>query len=1185
MKSSRLVLISMLFFFHESHQSCQNVHSLQQSNITASMDKAIVFDKNYSNPQYAAMFGGDKAFCVTPKNDFHIQIDFKKLLTITNIRIQGFILNKKSLMMSAFSLMFSTDGKKWYTYVSNNDIPFIVTKYKSYTGDTKVNIELDNPVATQYLRFLPKEPGIEQNNADPICMRIQVTGCERVQPPKIITPSLVEMHLSETKRLTCQGIGTFGLDVKWTENQMANSFYPKNYKVDHKVKYALSFNMDDLKNELTCNVHDLFLNCTREYTCKGNYHFKQDVFAISKTLVSVIVKFPSQPSSFKIKSKFPGKVVLQWNATNLYQFPAEKLEYGLMCSRTNFTEVTLPLSTNTYILDNLDVYTSYTCSIKVQVKNESLAAFPFTFAQKPVVLKFNSSTIRPNVQPELKAKVMSPTEINVSFKVDFDRKEYGQIKGYIIKADMTEYANSPSSLRSFEREEVEITKRIDDPLSREYTLKGVVPWSKYKLTLYVINEDELKTNSVSKIIRMPEGVPSNGLSMAVERKAKTSLLLVNKFEKGLRLQHMNGNILKFMVHVSPINKTQYFTRGIVEVVGLSPNTEYVIRGKAATKVGYGPFGPALVVRTLEDRPTAPLHIDTFVIKNKKLGVTWNAPKHSNGNITAYMIKVELKNGTVLDFITPKNPHYYFEFDMDKSIVTKITVAAETSAGWGPDSKPYYPQDDPEDPESKSLNQVILIVALVFAIIFLIILIVLCALLNRRRSMTICVKPDTARQPIYPQDDSLPSPRLPEDDEEEYEQFVMWSRQRSDSVGTGSHISLLNSTHEPVPVDKFYQYMESLKEDEYGALMDEFKSVTSGKCSPWLCAERPENQNKNRYTNINAYDHSRVVLKTESRRKGQDYINASFVQGFNYEESSGPPYRYISAQGPLDYTKNDFWLMLWQEEATIIVMLTNLVENERLKCSQYWPNDSQHYGDLTVTLDKIDKTADYITRSFKIEKASTKETRNILQFHFVSWPDHGVPDYPTAILSLRRRVRHYYDPTKPMIVHCSAGVGRSGCFILLDAMLERIDKEKSVDVFNYLRYMRTRRVNMVQTFEQYRFAHTAILESITFGNTEIFVGELDKKIRQLGKNNGMADEFNLLMQNTTPVPATGNLYQVLLREGKFIDAYHVDGYKHRDAFIITKATTENNVADFWKMVLEKQCHTIVMLNKSVEQTQV
>ena len=97
------------------------------------------------------------------------------------------------------------------------------------------------------------------------------------------------MHLSETKRLTCQGIGTFGLDVKWIESLMGNSYYPKNYKVDHKVEYGLSFNMDDLKNQLACTVHDLFLNCTREYTCKGNYHFKQDVFTISKTFVSVIV--------------------------------------------------------------------------------------------------------------------------------------------------------------------------------------------------------------------------------------------------------------------------------------------------------------------------------------------------------------------------------------------------------------------------------------------------------------------------------------------------------------------------------------------------------------------------------------------------------------------------------------------------------------------------------------------------------------------------------------------------------------------------------------------------------------------------------------------------------------------------------------------------------------------------------
>ncbi|XP_065069823.1 receptor-type tyrosine-protein phosphatase mu-like [Rhopilema esculentum] len=377
--------------------------------------------------------------------------------------------------------------------------------------------------------------------------------------------------------------------------------------------------------------------------------------------------------------------------------------------------------------------------------------------------------------------------------------------------------------------------------------------------------------------------------------------------------------------------------------------------------------------------------------------------------------------------------------------------------------------------------------------------------------------------------------------------------------------------------------------------------------------KSSNRSKNRYANIAAYDHSRVILKpVPGDMNGSDYINASYIDGYHYPEE------YIATQGPTEDTIVDFWRMIWQERSSTIVCLTNLHELGRAKCNQYWPTvGEERYGGITVALVSTDKTANYIIRTMDIRHDQSEEVRQVCQFHFLSWPDYGTPVHPTCLLSLRRRVRHFYDGKTPMILHCSAGVGRTGCFVLIDVMLERFAKEKTIDVYNYLHYLRTRRINMVQTEDQYFFVHEALLEGLLCGNTEMLAKDLPimiKKFKSAGKDDGFTHyerEFkklqetcpdlkweecttalqpeNLKKSRSLDIVARDNDRVILSPDPRnssasFINAVSIEGYKDKSAFILTEAPMDATVSLLWKMVYEKDCKTIVVLYGLKESTE-
>eukprot|EP01114_Cavostelium_apophysatum_P010491 TRINITY_DN2426_c0_g1_i1.p1 TRINITY_DN2426_c0_g1~~TRINITY_DN2426_c0_g1_i1.p1 ORF type:complete len:404 (-),score=88.69 TRINITY_DN2426_c0_g1_i1:65-1276(-) len=243
-----------------------------------------------------------------------------------------------------------------------------------------------------------------------------------------------------------------------------------------------------------------------------------------------------------------------------------------------------------------------------------------------------------------------------------------------------------------------------------------------------------------------------------------------------------------------------------------------------------------------------------------------------------------------------------------------------------------------------------------------------------------------------------------------------------------------------------------------------------------------NKNKNRYSNVLPPEKTRVKLKVIEGEEGSDYINGNYISGLipNSERA------YVATQGPLQATFGDFWRMIWETDATVIVMLTKEVENGKLKCDRYWPDLDCPVSSypFKVALESQDEASNELTtRKFTLHNIVTDESREITQFQYTAWPDHGLPVSTTAFLDLAHKADTASKTAGPIVVHCSAGIGRSGTFCTVHSIVEklRLDLEQHPDVepeFNIVKtvlFMREQRPGMVQTKEQYMFVYLTLLE--------------------------------------------------------------------------------------------------------------
>ncbi|XP_035250924.1 receptor-type tyrosine-protein phosphatase beta-like isoform X5 [Anguilla anguilla] len=253
--------------------------------------------------------------------------------------------------------------------------------------------------------------------------------------------------------------------------------------------------------------------------------------------------------------------------------------------------------------------------------------------------------------------------------------------------------------------------------------------------------------------------------------------------------------------------------------------------------------------------------------------------------------------------------------------------------------------------------------------------------------------------------------------------------------------------------------------------EELKPVGIGQCK--VSAEALENKGKNRYTNVLPYESSRVKLSIQGSPY-DDYINASYVPGYNCKKE------FIAAQGPLPGTVDEFWRMLWEKNVRTLVMLTRCNEQGRVKCEEYWPSRTKHFKNIFVTTTSVVPLEDWTVRDFDVKNVKTAETRSLRQFHFTAWPDHGVPESTELLIDFRHLVREHMDlvsRNSPTVVHCSAGVGRTGTMIAIDHLLFQIERDSMVDLYGTVYSMRMHRALMVQTEDQYVFLHKCALDII------------------------------------------------------------------------------------------------------------
>ncbi|XP_043941363.1 receptor-type tyrosine-protein phosphatase F isoform X4 [Protopterus annectens] len=412
-------------------------------------------------------------------------------------------------------------------------------------------------------------------------------------------------------------------------------------------------------------------------------------------------------------------------------------------------------------------------------------------------------------------------------------------------------------------------------------------------------------------------------------------------------------------------------------------------------------------------------------------------------------------------------------------------------------------------------------------------------------------------------------------------------------------------HPPISTADLADHIERLKANDGLKFSQEYESIDPGQQFTWENSNLEVNKPKNRYANVIAYDHSRVILNSVDGVPGSDYINANYIDGYRKQNA------YIATQGPLPETLSDFWRMVWEQRTATIVMMTRLEEKSRIKCDQYWPSrGTETYGMIQVTLLDTVELATYSVRTFALYKNGSSEKREVRQFQFLAWPDHGVPEYPTPILAFLRRVKACNPADAgPVVVHCSAGVGRTGCYIVIDAMLERMRHEKSVDIYGHVTCMRAQRNYMVQTEDQYIFIHEALLEAATCGNTEVPARNLYAHIQKLTQvppgetvtamelefkrlanskahtsrfisANLPCNKFKNRLVNIMPYELTRVCLQPIrgVEGSDYINASFIDGYRQQKAYIATQGPLAETTEDFWRMLWEHNSTIVVMLTK-------
>ncbi|KAK2726948.1 hypothetical protein QYM36_007700, partial [Artemia franciscana] len=785
---------------------------------------------------------------------------------------------------------------------------------------------------------------------------------------------------------------------------------------------------------------------------------------------------------------------------------------------------------------------------------------------------------------------------------------------------------------------------IRDPSIEFYTIQDLEVFKEYIITLQVFNPEGLGP-PVTTMVFTDEGEPTAPRNVSILDVTNTTVKL--KWEEP---EFPNGLIAGYHVYYYQVDKSDTQVKifkssekvQIQEVDNLESNTEYKLWVKAFTSENDGEPSEHHFVKTDVGIPSAPKIANLTCYSDTVLFIQWLRPVYFSNSIDYYYI--EYRNEKDWDFevqevasTNNRNDYMMLIPNLTSDAMYEIRIRAGTRSINNPqfvhlgnysEARKVLVQHDCGRPMSfkDSIANFLErgeitsgMVAGMACAVFALVLVILAFVLWRKYF-----------QAAYYYLDDAPPPTPPNG------VGVAWDG-GSAVIKAESEDGDPPEEKGPIPVPLFPKHVIALHADGDIGFSKEYEAVQSGNLSTKTTTDHsmhPDNKGKNRYHNIVAYDQTRVILKLPpGQKKSCDYINANFIDGFQKSRA------YIGTQGPLPTTFDAYWRMIWEQKVVIIVMITNLIERGRRKCDQYWPNEgTETYGVLDVTFIKEDVTATYTIRTFKIKHAKLRRKKHVCterivyQYHYTSWPDHGVPEHPLPILSfVRKSSAANPSDAGPIVVHCSAGVGRTGTYIVLDAMLRQVKSRGEINVLGFLMHIRSQRNFLVQTEEQYIFLHDALLEAIEAGDTCISRAQLTRYLTALQSSlplqtvmeghqnysNGidaisgtmghlldhqykMVTKFQPkdfhLSSAQKPCNQPKNRIQTLIPvetarvhltpkpgvEGSdYINASWIQGFSSLREYITTQHPLESTVADFWQMIWDHNIQTVVVLSSVYE----
>ncbi|XP_061201044.1 receptor-type tyrosine-protein phosphatase F isoform X11 [Neopsephotus bourkii] len=941
---------------------------------------------------------------------------------------------------------------------------------------------------------------------------------------------------------------------------------------------------------------------------------------------------PAQPADFQAEAESDTRILLTWLPASQERITKYELLYWEGEDGTQQKVEFDP--TSSYAVEGLKPDTLY--KFRLGARSE-LGVGVYT-----PMIEARTAQSMPSAPPrKVEVESVNSTAIRVSWKLPISNKQHGQIRGYqvtYVKLENNEPRGQPV-IKDVMLSEAQW--RTEDSVDHETVIGGLLPETTYSVTVAAYTTKGDGARSKPKVITTTGAVFAK--NFRVNAVMKTSVLLSWEVPDSYK----SAVPFKILYNSQSVEVDGHSMKKLIS--DLQPDTDYSFvlmnRGSSA-----GGLQHLVSIRTapdvLQSKPIATnkyIQEGKFTLALPKVQTTvpvrwyyivvvpadqstssptarWRTPDEmeldqlleaiSQGNQSrrqrrqadrlkpyiAAQVDVLPETFTLGD---EKNYKGFYNKPLSQDLSYRCFVLASLEDG---DTKRYAasPYSDEIVMEVASAKQqdepeMLWVMGPVLAVILIIIIVIAILLFKRKRAHSPSSKDEHS---IGLKDSLLAHSSDP------VEMRRLNYQTPGASVPSCPNVSSMRD-HPPIPVTDLADNIDRLKANDGLKFSQEYESIDPGQQFTWENSNLEVNKPKNRYANVIAYDHSRVILTSIDGVPGSDYINANYIDGYRKQNA------YIATQGPLPETLSDFWRMVWEQRTATIVMMTRLEEKSRVKCDQYWPSrGTETYGMIQVTLLDTVELATYTVRTFALYKNGSSEKRELRQFQFMAWPDHGVPEYPTPILAFLRRVKACNPPDAgPMVVHCSAGVGRTGCFIVIDAMLERMKHEKTVDIYGHVTCMRSQRNYMVQTEDQYIFIHEALLEAATCGNTEVPARNLFAHIQKLtqvppGESvTAMELEFKLLanskahtsrfisanlpcnkfknrLVNIMPYELTRVCLQPIrgVEGSDYINASFIDGYRQQKAYIATQGPLAETTEDFWRMLWEHNSTIVVMLTK-------